>query len=395
MHTDLECFYCYQKHGFDVNQSQKNASIMVRESPGELSQRYKNWSVSTFWSMTIYPLLFFGWKSEMPSAKVRTVSSWSGNKERRDQQSQREDTKNTYFLGPCCVLWYSTTSPVVKGVAEEVWAGRGPRIHPPLPEQTILFGTYTGKIQAREAYRTFLFVCTKNITTGRAGDIFLMQVFVCMVNCLKKGGAWWMGGIGGSLRRWVDVRALGGSEGMPFTLHPAAFGQHWSVWRWCLCARLFCFHAFQPPRHHFFSHVKRYKTKRNCFLLNDPFLAPCFLSSWVEAHRLVFFPLKKYIWNAKPFKKVQSNSHPWLLLQPFRTFFCSLFSVSVSFFSWGQDERWQYPAQIGLYRSWAIDITWLSWNVTFETAADVTRHQCNELFRHTSIKDSNWWVRFF
>ena len=161
---------------------------------------------------------------------MRTVSSWSGNKERRDQQSQREDTKNTYFLGPCCVLWYSTTSPVVKGVAEEVWAGEVPGSpSPPLPEQTTLFGTYTEKIQAREAYRTFLFVCTKNITTGRAGDIFLMQVFVCMVNCLKKGGlgGWvgsaevcaggWMSGL------WVGPRGCHSPSPQPHSVSTGLF----------------------------------------------------------------------------------------------------------------------------------------------------------------------------
>ena len=166
----------------------------------------------------------------MPSAKVRTVSSWSGNKERRDQQSQREDTKKHIFLVP--VAYCGIQRPVQW---LKVWQRRSGREEvpgspsPPLPEQTTLFGTYTENIQAREAYRTFLFVCTKNITTGRAGDIFLMQVFVCMVNCLKQRG----GLVDGWDRR--KSAQVGGCPGSGWVQGDAIHPPHSRIWSALVC----------------------------------------------------------------------------------------------------------------------------------------------------------------
>ena len=82
----------------------------------------------------------------------------------------RRHRKHIFSWSPCCVLWYSTTNPVVKDVAEEVWAGRCPRANDP-------FGHVHRKNPGAQSSPNFFGCVYQKITTRKAGDIFLMQVF--------------------------------------------------------------------------------------------------------------------------------------------------------------------------------------------------------------------------
>ena len=172
-----------------------------------------------------------------------------GGKEQKDQQSQREDTENTYFLG-LPVAYCGIQRPIQW---LKMWQRRSGRVD--VPEQTTLLGTYTGKIQAPKAHRTFLVVCTKKSPLGRQGTFFLCKFSVFLKKLLNKNGGLvdgWdrrkctqVGGCPGS--GWVRAER----RGMPFTLPRSAL-VCLTMLLVCTLILLSCFSPPHPPSTSFF-----------------------------------------------------------------------------------------------------------------------------------------------